>query len=186
MTREHVSASTFWGPWRLVGWGSAAVLLILPAVAMQFTSEVNWSIGDFIIAAMMFSVVGLGIELAVRSSAHPSYRSAAAVALLTGLLVFWANGAVGIIGNEDHPANLLFFAVLALAVVGSFLARFRARGMVIAIGGAALAQFAAPFIAMAIWAPPFDAGMVRTILFNSVFAAMWLFSASLFRRASHA
>lgn len=29
-------------PWRIVGWGTAAALLLLPLVAMQFTSEVNW------------------------------------------------------------------------------------------------------------------------------------------------
>ena len=181
---EQAHSGNFWNLWRVIGWGAAATLLILPAVAMQFTSEVNWSVGDFIVAAMMFSVVGLGIELAVRSSRHPSYRSAASVALFTGLFVFWANGAVGIIGNEDHPANLMFFGVLALAIVGSFLARFRAGGLAKATAAVGLAQFIVPFIAIAIWSPPMDADLARTIIFNSVFAALWLFSGWLFKRAS--
>ena len=79
MDMEQARSGNFWNVWRVIGWGTAATLLILPAVAMQFTSEVNWTLGDFLIAAMMFAVVGLGIELAVRSGRNPSYRSAAAV-----------------------------------------------------------------------------------------------------------
>ena len=33
--------------WRPAIWGAAAFLLVLPAVAMQFTSEVNWTASDF-------------------------------------------------------------------------------------------------------------------------------------------
>ena len=30
-------------PWRMLGWGTAILLLATPFVAMRFTSEVNWS-----------------------------------------------------------------------------------------------------------------------------------------------
>jgi hypothetical protein len=112
------------------------------------------------------------------------YRGGAAVALLTAFLVTWANGAVGIIGDEDHPANLMFFAVIAIAIGGAFLARFKARGMDRAMALAAIGQFAVPLIAMAIWSPPIDLGLVKTLLFNSVFACLWLASAWLFRGAA--
>jgi hypothetical protein len=49
---------------------------------------------------------------------------------------------------------------------------------------AALAQFAVPLIAMAIWSPPIDVDLAKTLLFNSVFAGFWLLSAWLFRQAS--
>ena len=51
------------------------------------------------------------------------------VAALGAFFLVWVNGAVGIIGNEENQANLLFFGVLAVAVVGSLIARFRAKGM---------------------------------------------------------
>ena len=179
-------ASTFWNPWRVGGWGLAAFLLILPAVAMNFTAEVQWTVSDFLIMGLMIGCVGLGIELAVRAARNNHYRGGAAIALLTGFLVTWANGAVGIIGNEDHPANLMFFAVIGLAVAGAFLARFRARGMAAVMSFAAGGQFAVPLIAIAIWSPPFTADLVRTLLFNSVFAIFWLASAYLFREAASA
>ena len=43
---------------RITGWSFAAGLLALPAIAMQFTDEVNWSGSDFVFAAIMFGTVG--------------------------------------------------------------------------------------------------------------------------------
>ena len=37
------------------------LLMLTPAVAMQFTDEVNWTVGDFIFAALMFGSVGLAV-----------------------------------------------------------------------------------------------------------------------------
>ena len=183
MTSE-LSTTPFWNPWRRAGWGIAATLLILPAVAMNFTAEVNWTVSDFLIMGLMMGCVGLGIELVLRATRNSSYRGGAGLALLTGFLVTWANGAVGIIGNEDHPANLMFFGVIAVAVAGAFMARFKAPGMARTMAVAALGQFAVPLIAIAIWAPPINLDLVRTLLFNCVFAGFWLISAWLFRAAS--
>jgi hypothetical protein len=47
-------------PWRAGAWSFVGLLLVLPAVAMQFTAEVNWTAGDFIVAALMIGVVGHG------------------------------------------------------------------------------------------------------------------------------
>ena len=171
-------------PWRWIGWGFAGFLLLLPAVAMQFTREVNWGLGDFIIMAFMIGTVGMGLELAAFASRNHAYRAGAAAALLTGFLVTWSNLAVGIIGSEDHPANGMFFGVIAVAIIGSFLTQFRAKGMGWAMTLAALGQFAVPFIAMAIWNPPFTPDLVRTIVFNTIFASMWYFSAAMFRKAA--
>jgi hypothetical protein len=43
---------------------------------MQFTSEVNWSVGDFIFAALMFGIVGALLELAVRTTRSKVHRAA--------------------------------------------------------------------------------------------------------------
>jgi hypothetical protein len=184
MASEQISGGGFWNAWRISGWGIGAGLLLLPATAMQFTGEVNWTVSDFLFMAMMISCVGLGIELAVRASRSSRYRAGAAVSLLTGFLVIWANGAVGIIGDEGDTANLLFFGVIGLAVGGAFLARFRPGGMARAAAIAAAAQLAVPLIAKARGSIPRTAEVTKTLLFNTVFAALWLLSAWLFRQAS--
>ena len=41
---------------RLLAWGAAAALLLLPLVAMQFTEEVNWTVFDFLVFGSMLAV----------------------------------------------------------------------------------------------------------------------------------
>lgn len=165
-------------PWRASGWGLAALLLLLPAVAMQFTAEVSWTAGDFIVAALMLGVVGLAIELAVRASPSLPYRAGAGVAVAAGFLIVWANGAVGMIGNEDNPYNLLFLGVIPLALAGAAIARFRAAGMVWAMSLAGLAQ-----AAIAIGGMPQDP---RGGVLSAGLASLWALSALLFRNAAKA
>lgn len=115
--------------WRILAWGGSAFLLLLPAVAMQFSSEVQWTGADFAIAAALLLAVCLALEGLLRISSDPWYRIAAAIALLTGLLLTWANAAVGIIGAETNPQNRVFSLVVLLAVLGSLITGFRAKGM---------------------------------------------------------
>ena len=112
-------------PWRIIGWGGAAALVLTPLVAMQFTTEVGWDETDFIFATIIFGIVGGLIELAVRLSSNWYFRIGAMFAVLSGFMVVWANLAVGMIGNEDNPVNLWFSAVLFIAIAGSIASRFR-------------------------------------------------------------
>src|SRR5687768_3930776 len=64
------------------------------------------------------------------------------LAILTGLLQAWVNLAVGVIGSEDNPFNLIYLAVIAVAVAGSAIAGFRATGLARAMVATALAQAA--------------------------------------------
>ena len=163
-------------PWRVIGWGTAALLVILPAVAMQFTAEVNWTVGDFLFAALLIGVVGVTFELTVRVTRNWAHRSAVVAALAASFLTIWANGAVGMIGSEDNPYNLLFLGVLFLALAGAILARFRPGGMAGAMGAAAIAQ-----VAVAAGGLTTD---VRGAIFSAGFAGLWLLSAALFRQAA--
>jgi len=43
-----------------------AALLMVPLVAMQFTTEVNWGIGDFAVAGALIFSAGMGYHLAAR------------------------------------------------------------------------------------------------------------------------
>ncbi|WP_397592325.1 hypothetical protein [Sphingorhabdus sp.] len=114
-------------PWRVLGWGAAIALILTPLVAMQFTREVKWDETDFIVATIIFGIVGGLIELAVRLSSNWYFRIGAMFAVLAGFMVVWANLAVGLIGNEDNPVNLWFGTVLFVAIAGSIASRFRKR-----------------------------------------------------------
>lgn len=83
--------------WRIVGWGIAAILFLLPLVAMQFTDEVNWDLIDFIIFGAMLLAAGGALELASRMMSNKVYRAAVAVAVIAAFILIWVNGAVGII-----------------------------------------------------------------------------------------
>ena len=161
---------------RPLAWGAAAALLALPLVAMQFTNEVQWTTGDFMFAAFMLGGVGLALELAVRISSAKSYRIGAGLGLAAGVLLIWVNGAVGYIGNEDNPYNLLFMGVVAIAFAGSLFAAFRPKGMAYAMLAAGIAH-----AAVGLAGAPQDP---RTIILTIVFTGLWLGSARLFQLAA--
>ena len=75
----------------------AAALLLVPFTAMQFTSEVDWTLSDFIIMGILLFVTGLMIELALRKADR--YRVGAAVIIVALFLWFWAELAVGVFTN---------------------------------------------------------------------------------------
>ncbi|MGN6498438.1 MAG: hypothetical protein ACTHK5_14040 [Tsuneonella sp.] len=114
---------------RYAGWALGALLLCVPLVAMQFTAEVDWTLSDFVFAAVVIGGTRLMAEFLVRISRNGWYRAGAACALAAIFLTVWTNAAVGIIGSEDNPFNLWYFGVILLAVLGAALARFRPAGM---------------------------------------------------------
>ena len=81
---------------RLALWGFAGLLLLIPAVAMQFTAEVNWGKEDFLAAVVLIGGAGLGIELAVRLIKSRNVLMIAIAGVLAVLLLVWAELAVGI------------------------------------------------------------------------------------------
>lgn len=164
--------------WRLLMWGGAAALLSLPLIAMQFTDEVNWSPFDFLVFGAMLAVACGGGELAVRlSRGNRLYRVGAFAAIAGGFLLVWVNLAVGFIGSENNPANLMYAGVLGIGVLGACIGRFRPRGMARAMLATAAAQLAAGVIAQV-------NGMEHPWPATAVFTALWLGSAGMFARAA--
>jgi peptidoglycan/LPS O-acetylase OafA/YrhL len=85
---------------RLIGIVLTVVLLLLiPLIAMQFTDEVNWTVLDFVVAAILLLGTGLMCELVIRKINKIKYRIAICLVLLAALLLIWAELAVGIFGT---------------------------------------------------------------------------------------
>ncbi|GAB2509656.1 hypothetical protein [Lysobacter humi (ex Lee et al. 2017)] len=162
--------------WRAPVWCGATALLLLPAVAMRFTGEVNWTASDFVVmGALLATVCGL-YEIGTRLSRSRAFRAASAVAASATFLQVWIDLAVGIYGGDDAPITITL-GVLAVAIVGAIAARLRAAGLARAMVATAIAQLAAGAYGL-------YAGIWQALALGFVLAAMWLGAAHLFRRAA--
>ncbi len=91
MTKQHIRLGIILGV--------VVVLLLVPMIAMQFTSEVNWSYFDFVVAGTLLLGTGLACEMVLRKVKLAKYRVAICVAILAILILVWAELAVGIFGT---------------------------------------------------------------------------------------
>lgn len=78
---------------------AVGILLLIPLIAMQFTSEVAWSFFDFLIMGILLIVTGLGIELALRLVPSTKNRIIICGFILGAFFLIWAELAVGIFGT---------------------------------------------------------------------------------------
>ena len=165
-------------PLRIAIWGLAASLLLLPAVAMRFTDDVDWTPSDFVTWGAMLAVACGTYELAARAIGSRAYRAGVGVAVATAFLLVWINLAVGIIGSEANPANLMHAGVLAVGIAGAFVARCRPAGMPRAMVATAFAQALVAGIALV--------GRMgeEAVVLTTGFVAPWLLAAWLFRVAA--
>lgn len=163
------------GVLRLVIWGGAVFAWCVP-LAAKLLVNIPWTPFDFIAWAVMLTVAAGLAEIGLRLSGRLAYRAGVIVAVGTSFLITWSNLAVGIIGDENNPLNQIYFGVIAIALIGAFLVRFRARGMALVMAVTAAAQFGTAFLALA----------YEHIVFGivGVFALGWLLAAWLFREAA--
>ena len=171
--------------WRIAAWTAAALILLLPLIAMQFTDEVVWDVTDFAFFGALLVGVGVTFELAARKTGNTAYRSAVGVALAAAFILVWVNGAVGIVGSEDNDANLMYYGVLAVGLIGAFVARFQPRGMARALFATALAQVLVAVIALIAGLGSPWSGPLEILVLNGFFVALFVGSAWLFRCAAH-
>ena len=79
--------------------GIATGILLIPLIAMQFSTEVNWDALDFLVAAiLLFGVCSL-IELSIRNIKDVSYRTPIIIGIIVLLLLVWMELGVGIFGT---------------------------------------------------------------------------------------
>jgi len=169
-------------------WTIVVVLISLIFLAMQFTNfgqvEVQWN--EAVAYGVILLAVGGAYELwRWLKTQNGTYRFAFSIGLLGTFLLGWVSGAVGIIGSENQPVNLMYWAIPAVGLIGSLISRFKPRGMVLTLFSVALVQFLVPVVALIIspevsWG---SAGVIGVFIFNSIFAVLFIISALLFRHA---
>ena len=168
-------------------WGTAAGLLLVPAVAMQLGVDGwDWNAFDFVVMGALLAAACGTYELAAWMSGNRAYRAAVGVAVVAAFLMAWVSLAVGIIGPEDNPLNLMYVGVYAVGFIGALVARYRARDMVRALLATAAVQ---ALVAVVATVAAFTGGhggieVLRQLALNGFFVAMWLVSALLFHRAA--
>jgi hypothetical protein len=171
--------------WNRAVWGTAAALLLVPAIAMRFPgSGVDWTASDFAVMGALLALTCGAWELAARMSGNVMARAGFAAAVLGGFFLVWVNLAVGLVGDGGNPANLMFMGVPVFAVIASLLARGRAPAMAHAmLATAAVHALVGVVAAIGGWGAPHD-GALRVAAITAFFMVPWLLSAALFHLAA--
>jgi hypothetical protein len=104
--------------------------------------------------------------------------------IVSTLMLIWLSLGVGIIGADGDPANRMYFAVVAVAVLGAFIARFRAHGMSRTLFAMAIVQGVIAAIALAGGLGFPWSGPTELILLNGFFIVAFAAAGILFRRAA--
>lgn len=75
---------------------AACALLLLPAVAMRFTRQVQWGAGGFLAAGALLFLAGGAMVLASRAARSMPQRLGSVGLLVLASLLVWAELAVGV------------------------------------------------------------------------------------------
>lgn len=159
------------------------LLLVIPLVANFTVEGFNWNPGAFVFLWLVMVAIGVAYKLATHSAGNNAQRLATVIALGTGFLIFWGNLAVGFIGSDDNPVNLLYLAVLVLGAIGVVRVRFAAAGMARTMGMMTAGILLVPVIAVIIRPHDFSPGVPQVFLLNAVFALMFAVAGFLYRLA---
>lgn len=167
-----------------------ASALILVAVVVLRTER---SPADLMALAVDALLVVGAILYAVTNRHGAAYRWAVGLALATTFILFYVIGAVALLGPEigRNTADLIYFGVPAVGVLGAIVAGFQPEGMAWTMLATAVAALVLPVILVAGLTPlsPNIAGEqfpYGLLLVHSPFAALFAGSAWLFRKSARA
>lgn len=160
-------------------------LLLIPFIAMQFTNEVNWSVFDFIIMGSLISGTCFLFYIMARRSSNFIFRLATSIAILSSFLLIWVNLAVGLIGSGPNIANLMYIAVFAILIGGTYFSRLAPQRLqwVMFIAASSLFVFAIIQLLAKMYEYP-GSSIVEILGVNSFFATLFLCAGLLFRLIS--
>jgi len=162
-----------------------AGILLIPFFGNIYVDGWNWHWYTFVLAGTLLFGAGLTYEFVAKRMSNKAYKFAVGLAVGTAFILSWGN--MVRVSESENPANLMYYGVLAVGVIGALIARFEPRGMARTLFAMALAQMLVPVIVLIIsnpdtWGPP---GVLGVFVSNSFFALLFVGSALLFRHAAH-
>ncbi len=109
------------------------------------------------------------------------YLLAACVSAGTVLFLLLGIGALGIVGDGERDA--VYLAAPAVALLVAVATRFRAAGMTLALGAAAVTTLlAGAWSAVVVATDSVSASLADVVMLTGMYAALFAFAAWLFRR----
>lgn len=79
--------------------GIVAILMLIPAIAMQYTKEVNWTILDFMVMGTLLLITSLVIEYSLKKIKNSNYKIVIIFGIVLVFLAIWAELAVGLFNS---------------------------------------------------------------------------------------
>ncbi len=163
---------------------------LIPLAGELFVDSWDWGVGGFVFFGIVVYLAALLYQYGKTRSGNLFYRVGFTLAILTSFMVFWITAAVKIIG-EENPGNIMYGAVLIIALLGAFLSRFEAKGVERTLYATAVAQMLVPTITFilsktttsGVWSD-FAPGVLQVFEINAFFALLWIASALLFRNSA--
>lgn len=83
----------------LVVLGLVGLILLVPLLAMLFTSQVDWGPADFLIAGILLTASGILVDGVWRTSTIRQLKYLAMVGIFLVLALVWIELAVGLFGS---------------------------------------------------------------------------------------
>jgi hypothetical protein len=158
---------------------AALGLLMVPLVASRVVEGWNWSAGSFVFVYVLFFATGMAYALIARRMGAWAYKAGVGVALVAGFALGWSN--MVHVADSENPANLVYYSVLVVGIVGAMLARLKPRGLAYTLFAMA-ATLALIAVVLPSGAPPY---MARNMAIgHGVFVGLFTVSGLLFRHAS--
>lgn len=75
------------------------LVLLFPLISMQFSTEVNWTLSDFGIAAILLFLVSSGVMFSLKLIRSRPKKWLFVMGILLIFFLIWAELAVGLFGN---------------------------------------------------------------------------------------
>ena len=168
-------------PWRIAAWVVAACVMLVPLSVQLTHGDFGWHLGDFVAVAIVLLSVCAIFDLAARASPNLPYLAGAGAGLAAGFGLFVVNGAVGLVGSEDEAHNVYFFVAIGIAIIGSFIAKGRAVPMSRTMLAAATSHIVVSAVLLIEANGVSDGDPLAEIIGLSIFALVWLASATFFQ-----
>lgn len=169
---------------RTLLWAGGAALLLVPFLLRLLTGNPPWGAIDLLLLAVLIFLPIFLYDASTSRMTSRLSKVAIATALLNGAFLVWGVLSMGVIGDTDHPANLLYAAVIASALAGGYVARLDPAQMKRAMLATAAVQCAVTVIALVGQLGQPANEPLELLGLSGFFVIMWLISATLFDRAS--